>query len=92
MHSLVNVELFNEEELALGKYKLGNSSRVCGWMELTGGFFGEAYGLEIDALGGKKVRKTYEDAIQPYLAGAGASRAGRACCPERTAWLRWLMG
>lgn len=89
--SLMKPELLSAEMIEVAKYKLGKSSRIKNWLAATGGIAGEAYGLEADALGGKRIRKVYTDAIKPYLAKASSKKAKQlAISPERTSWLEWL--
>lgn len=66
-HSLITPDLMPASLLDIAKYRLDKSSKTKNWLKLTNGLNGEPYGLESDAVGGKKIRKAFETAILPYL-------------------------
>ncbi|MCK4517240.1 hypothetical protein KAT92_00555, partial [Candidatus Babeliales bacterium] len=66
-HTLVSPDSLPKKLLEIAKYKLKKEPKTHNWLEATGGISGEPYGLEADALGGKRIRRIYEDAIGPYL-------------------------
>ena len=67
VHSLVNPQDLPGDLVELCKYKIDHSQKTKHWLEATNGIGGKAYGLEADALGGQRLRLTYEAAIKPYL-------------------------
>lgn len=66
-HSLITPDLMPVSFLDIAKYRLDKSSKTKNWLKLTNGLNGEPYGLESDAIGGKKIRETFQKAILPYL-------------------------
>ena len=74
VHSVMDLGLLPSDLLEVYKYRLKASARTRNWLEVTGGIAGEAFGLEADALGGKRVRQAYGDAVASYLARSRSSR------------------
>ena len=66
-HTLVDPKALPRELVEIGKYKLKKNSRTKNWMKITNGIEGKAYGLEADALGGKRIREVYANAVKEYL-------------------------
>lgn len=95
VHSVMDLGLLPSDLLEVYKYRLKASARTRNWLEVTGGIAGEAFGLEADALGGKRVRQAYGDAVASYLASGRSSRGIRAgrkasLSVEREQWLEWI--
>ena len=67
IHSLVNPNELPNELLDACKYKLKTGASTNNWLKITGGIAGEAFGLEADALGAKRIQEAYEKAVRPYL-------------------------
>lgn len=55
-HSLVTPQVIPKELLDIARYKLKKGTTTSNWVKATGGINNEPYGLEADALGGKKIR------------------------------------
>ena len=66
-HNLVRPDDLPKELLEICKYKLKPGSKTRNWMRETGGIDGEPFGLELDALGGKRIRDAYDRALSPFL-------------------------
>jgi hypothetical protein len=89
VHSVMDPKTLPEELVEIAKYKLTKSAKTDNWVTVTGGIAGEAYGLEADALGGKRIREAYEKAIQPYISQA-EPKVFAEIALEKEQWLRWL--
>ena len=92
-HSIIKPSLLPPDLLELYKYRLRPGSRTKNWLAVTGGIGGKAYGLEADALGGRRVREAFEKAMEAYLSGKDKARwaqVGIGLEPEREEWLEWL--
>lgn len=92
VHSVMDLGLLPSHLLEVYKYRLKASARTRNWLEVTGGIAGEAFGLEADALGGKRVRQAYGDAVASYLASSRGRRPGRkaSLSGERERWFEWI--
>ena len=65
--NVFNIKDLSDELIEVCKYKLKKTSITKRWIETTGGIEGENFGLEADALGGKRIRKFFEKAIKDYV-------------------------
>lgn len=70
-HSLIGPNNYPPELLDAAKYRLPGGTKTDNWMQLTGGISGEPFGLELDALGSRRIREAFIAAIKPYLLSAG---------------------
>lgn len=89
LYSLVSPVALPAELIEACRYKLKADSRTKNWLLATSGIGGLAYGLEADALGGRRIREGLIKAIEPYLAG----RVGRLEVEQdkaRDDYLKWL--
>lgn len=67
VHTLVVPKDLPSELVETCKYKLKKGARTENWLGVTGGIGGEAFGLEADALGAKRIQEAFEKAVRPYL-------------------------
>ncbi len=66
-HTLLNPSSLPDNLVEIYKYRLKNSGRTKNWLKVSGGIGGKAFGLEADALGGRRIREVYTKAVEPYL-------------------------
>lgn len=76
VHTLVVPKDLPGELVEVCKYKLKKGARTKNWLEVTGGIGGEAFGLEADALGAKRIQEAFERAVRPYLKALPLDVAG----------------
>jgi hypothetical protein len=89
IHALVDPQALPREVVEVVKYKLQPGAKTRNWLKHTGGIAGKPYGLEADALGGKRIRELYIKAILPYL--RQPSRSVQEVNKEQEEFLRWLV-
>lgn len=89
LYSLVSPAALPVELVDACRYKLKKDSRTNNWLKATGGIGGLAYGLEADALGGRRIRQGLAKAIEPYLTGR-VKRQEVDSDEAREAYWRWL--
>lgn len=67
VHALVAPKDLPGDLVEAYKYKLKKGAKTQNWLEATGGIGRDAFGLEADALGAKRIQEAFEKAVQPYL-------------------------
>lgn len=89
IYSLVSPATLPIELVDACRYKLKKDSRTKNWLEATSGIGGLAYGLESDAMGGRRIREGLIKAIEPYLAG-NVGRLDVELDEAREGYWKWL--
>ena len=87
-HSLVNPDILPRDLLEIAKYRLKKGTKARNWLRETGGIGGSLYGLEADALGGKRMRELYKKAIEPYISKDKAIAVGFNV--DKESYWKWL--
>ncbi|GAH71219.1 unnamed protein product [marine sediment metagenome] len=56
---VVNPKRLTEEQIEMGKYKLGSGKKTESWMAETGGVNGESFGIEANAFTPKQIEEIF---------------------------------